>query len=45
MTSHKEGDHNLLEMFYNRKQKRAQSVVENAFGIWKKTFYELKGKT
>jgi hypothetical protein len=45
MTSHKEGDHNLLEMLYNRKHKRVHSIVENAFGIWKKTFHELKGKT
>jgi hypothetical protein len=45
MTLHKEGDHNLLEMFYNREHKRTQFFVENAFGIRKTTFHEFKGKT
>jgi hypothetical protein len=45
MMSHKEGDHNLLEMLYNRKHKQVQFVVENAFGSLKKTFHELQKKT
>ncbi len=44
MMSHKKGDPHLLEMLYNRKHKRVQSAIENAFGITKKTFHELQGK-
>ncbi len=42
MTLPKEGNHNLLEMLYNRKHNQAQSVVENVFGILKKIFHELQ---
>jgi len=42
---HIKGDHNLLEILYNKKHKWAWSIVENAFDIAKKTFHELQGKT
>jgi len=44
MTSHRKRDHNLLETLCNKRHKQAQFVVENAFGILKKTFHKLQGK-
>jgi hypothetical protein len=44
MTLPREGNHNLLEMLYNRKHKLARFVVENVFGILKKILLELQGK-
>jgi hypothetical protein len=45
MTPFKEDEqHNILELFYNIKHKKGQSVVDNAFGILKKTFKELMHK-
>jgi hypothetical protein len=45
MTLDKDGNKlNILEM-YNKKHKRGNIVVENVFGILKKTFCELHGKT
>ncbi len=44
MTLPREGNHNLLEMLYNREHKQARSIVENVFGILKKIFHELQGK-
>ncbi len=38
----KEGQHSILEILYNRKHKRGRLVVENIFGILKKTFKELQ---
>jgi hypothetical protein len=39
MTRFKEDvKHTILKMLYNKKHKRGQSVVENSFGILKKTF-------
>jgi hypothetical protein len=39
MTQFKEDvKHAILKMLYNKKHKRGQSVVENSFGILKKTF-------
>jgi hypothetical protein len=44
MTPHEKGQqHSILEMLYNNKHKHGQYVVENAFGILKKTFMELTG--
>jgi hypothetical protein len=46
MTPFKEdGQHNILELLYNRKHKKGWYVVENAFGILKKTFKELMHKS
>jgi hypothetical protein len=45
MTPFKEdGQHNILELLYNIKQKKGRSMVDNAFGILKKTFKELMHK-
>jgi hypothetical protein len=46
MTPFKEkGHHTILELLYKRKHKRGRWVVENAFGIFKKTFREFLTKT
>jgi hypothetical protein len=37
-----EGQHSILKLWYNRKHKRRRLVVENAFGILKKTFRKLR---
>jgi hypothetical protein len=43
MTSFNEdGQHSILELFYNKKHKSSNFVVENAFGIFKKLFKELQ---
>jgi hypothetical protein len=44
MTLPRKGNHNFLEMLYNRKDKQAQSIVENVYGILKKIFHEFQGK-
>lgn len=45
MTTFKEdGQHNILELLYNIKHKKGRSVVDNAFGILKKTFKKLMHK-
>jgi hypothetical protein len=36
-----EGQHSILELFYNWKHKKGKSVVDNSFGILKKTFKEM----
>jgi hypothetical protein len=40
-----EGHHTILELLYNRKHKRGCWVLENDFGILKKTFREFLIKT
>jgi hypothetical protein len=37
-----DGQHSILELFYNKKHKNNKSIVENAFGILKKMFKELQ---
>jgi hypothetical protein len=44
MTLDRDGKQSILEM-YNKKHKQNNIVVENVFGILKKTFSELHGKT
>jgi hypothetical protein len=36
-----DGHHNILELLYNIKPTKGQSMVENAFNILKKTLREL----
>jgi hypothetical protein len=43
MTSHRDGETNILEMFYNKKHRRGQSIVENAF-LSRRPFTSYKGK-
>ncbi len=39
-----EGEHTILELFYNWKHKHMLFVVENAFGNLNKSFKEFLGK-
>jgi hypothetical protein len=39
------GHHNILELFYNIKPKKGQSMVKNAFNKLKKTLRELIHKS
>ncbi len=46
MTSYKEGArHTILKLLYNKKHEKGRLVVENVFGILKKTFKELFHKS
>jgi hypothetical protein len=38
MIPHKDGKHNILATFYNKKHKRSIFFVENAFSILEKVF-------
>ncbi len=40
-----DGQHYVLEFLYNIRGKKAHSIVENAFGILKKTFWKLLVKS
>ncbi len=40
----KEEEHNILERLYNKKTQEGKVLVDNVFGILKKTFHELHEK-
>jgi hypothetical protein len=40
----KKGQHFILELLYNKKHKHGRFIIENAFGILKKTYKKLLGK-
>jgi hypothetical protein len=37
-----EMQHSILKLLYHRKHKRGKSIVENVFGILKKTFRKVQ---
>jgi len=45
MVPHKEGHHLLVfKQLYPQKHKHGHSIIENSFGILKKTFKKIFGK-
>jgi hypothetical protein len=45
MSLHKDGEQNILEMLFHKKHKQGWLIMENAFGILKKTFRKCHEKT
>ncbi len=45
MTLHNDGKENIIQILYNNKHKRSWFLMENLFGILKKTLCELHEQT